>query len=190
MTLPEAEKHLWSVLTTQYVDADWQPALNAVMDAEGDSDVTIHAVEVLATGASNHSGLKIHIPAQPLLQLTTLEDEVTSFVNELKNQHHIFGEPLGLDDFLKPTEEAEIGDPLDFEGGDEEIVAQAHQEIVERNGDVIDVNLDDDEHVPEQDISCTETLKLCEQLKQACLQFTDMDSPDLLGHLQISYNEM
>ncbi|KAI6016551.1 hypothetical protein EDC04DRAFT_2903145 [Pisolithus marmoratus] len=163
------------------------------MDAEGDSDVTIHAVEVLATGASNHSGLKICIPAQPSLQLTTLEDKVTSFVNELKSQNCIFGEPLGLDDFLEPTEEAEIGDPLDFEGGDEEIVAQVHQEIAESNGDVIDVNSDDDEHVPEQDILCTETLKLCEQLKQACLQFTDMDSwatLDLLGHLRMFHGHL
>ncbi|KAI6010217.1 hypothetical protein BKA83DRAFT_4132901 [Pisolithus microcarpus] len=73
-----------------------------------------------------------------------------------------------------PSEEAEIGDPLDFEGGDEEIVAQEHQEIAERNGDVIDVDSDDDEHVPKQDISCTGTLKL---YSRATL--------DLLGHLRM-----
>ncbi|KAI6094480.1 hypothetical protein EV401DRAFT_2049921 [Pisolithus croceorrhizus] len=91
MTLPEAEKHLQDILTTHYAEIDWQPALDAVMHAEGDSDAAIAAVEILATNASNQTGLKICIPAQPPPQLITLEEEVSSYLTELKSRNHIFG---------------------------------------------------------------------------------------------------
>ncbi|KAI6096078.1 hypothetical protein EDD16DRAFT_1674899 [Pisolithus croceorrhizus] len=84
MTLPEAEKHLQDILTTHYAEIDWQPALDAVMHAEGDSDAAIAAVEILATNASNQT-------AQPPPQLITLEEEVSSYLTELKSRNHIFG---------------------------------------------------------------------------------------------------
>ncbi|KAI6141329.1 hypothetical protein BKA82DRAFT_4362456 [Pisolithus tinctorius] len=37
MSLPNAEAHLAAHLGCHYVDVDWQPALTAVMDAEGDA---------------------------------------------------------------------------------------------------------------------------------------------------------
>ncbi|KAI6010392.1 hypothetical protein BKA83DRAFT_102881 [Pisolithus microcarpus] len=187
MTLPEAEKQLQDILTTHYVDINWQPALDAVMQAEGDSDVAIAAVETLATSASNWTGLKIHIPAQPPLQLVTLKIKVSSYLTEIKGHNHIFGKPMALNNFLEPAEEAEVPGPLDSGGGDEAIVAQVCWEIAERNGDVIEVE-SDDECKPEQDISLTEALTLCKQLEPACLQFTDLDSQvtlDLLKHLQL-----
>ncbi|KIK19782.1 hypothetical protein PISMIDRAFT_13430 [Pisolithus microcarpus 441] len=161
MTLPEAEKQLRDILTAHYVDIDWQPALDAVMQAEGDSDAAIAAVETLAT--------------------------ISSYLTELKGCNRIFGEPMALSNFLEPAEEAEVPDPLDSGGGDEAIVAQVCWEIAERNGDVIEVE-SDDECEPEQDISLTEALTLCKQLEPACLQFTDLDSQvtlDLLKHLRL-----
>lgn len=187
MTLPEAEKRLQDILTTHYVDTDWRPALDAVMQAEGDSDAAVAAVETLATSASNRTGLKIRIPARPPPQLVTLENEVSSYLTELKSRNRIFGEPMALDNFLEPAEEAEVPDPLDFSGGDEAIVAQVHQEIAEGNGEVIEVE-SEDECEAEQEISATETLALCKRLEPACLQFTDLDSQvtlDLLKHLRL-----
>lgn len=162
MTLPEAEKRLQDILTTHYVDTDWRPALDAVMQAEGDSDAAVAAVETLATSASNRTGLKIRIPARPPPQLVTLENEVSSYLTELKSRNRIFGEPMALDNFLEPAEEAEVPDPLDFSGGDEAIVAQVHQEIAEGNGEVIEVE-SEDECEAEQEISATETLALCKR---------------------------
>ncbi|KAI5990527.1 hypothetical protein EDC04DRAFT_3148768 [Pisolithus marmoratus] len=94
---------------------------------------------------------------------------------------------MALDSFLEPAEEAEDGDPLNFDGGDEAIVAQVRQEIAEKDGDIIKVE-SDDECEPEPDISPTETLTLCEQLEHACLQYTDINSQvtlDLLKHLRL-----
>jgi len=49
MTLPNAEECLKKNLGNQYNDQDWHPALNAVMDAEGDILCAQEAVHHLAS---------------------------------------------------------------------------------------------------------------------------------------------
>ncbi|KAF9218623.1 hypothetical protein BS17DRAFT_720099 [Gyrodon lividus] len=52
MNLPDAEARLVAHLGHCYVDTDWQPALRAVMDAEGDVSIAMKAVEPLAEAAT------------------------------------------------------------------------------------------------------------------------------------------
>ncbi|KAG1718686.1 hypothetical protein EDD22DRAFT_792243 [Suillus occidentalis] len=52
MSLPEAETHLEHHLTNCYTDTNWRPALKAIMDAEGDIDAALNAVDTLAAAAS------------------------------------------------------------------------------------------------------------------------------------------
>ena len=59
LTLPEAEAQLELLLRQCYVDNDWQPALKAMMDAEGDIEAATAAVEKLAGKAAQSSHLKI-----------------------------------------------------------------------------------------------------------------------------------
>jgi hypothetical protein len=141
MTLPEAEVCVKEILGTRYADTDWLPAFEAVMNAEGDSDAAAMAVEQLAQAASQRTGLKIRIPMRrpPLAQLTAVENEVATSLQDLRNHNRIFGELLSLDEFLEPAEEQEVGDSLKFEGGDKAIVAAVKQELAERAGEVIEI---------------------------------------------------
>ena len=52
MTLPETERRLQEHLGGCYDDHDWQPAINAVMDAEGDISKALEAIRRLS--ASTH----------------------------------------------------------------------------------------------------------------------------------------
>ena len=78
------------------------------MDAENDSDVATSVIEKLTHAAANHTGIKIRLPAHPVVpQLDDLENDLTQSISDLQGQNHIFGTPLTLDKFLEPKEEAE-----------------------------------------------------------------------------------
>jgi hypothetical protein len=59
MSLPDAEKNLQTHLGERYTDSDWRPALKAVMDAEGDVEMALNAIDALMHAASRRTGLKI-----------------------------------------------------------------------------------------------------------------------------------
>ncbi|KAG1868726.1 hypothetical protein C8R48DRAFT_598173 [Suillus tomentosus] len=59
MSLPDAESKLQAHLGDHYADSDWRSALKAVMDAEGDTDLTLRAVNTLEKCAFGHTGLKL-----------------------------------------------------------------------------------------------------------------------------------
>ncbi|KAG1734392.1 uncharacterized protein EDB91DRAFT_1296928 [Suillus paluster] len=163
----QAEERVKKILSNHYIDTDWRPAFKATSE-----------VEELAQAACRRTGLKIKIPARwpPLTQLTTLEDEITTSLQDLKTRNRIFGEPPSLDEFLKPVEEQEVGDSLAFEGGDKAIVAAVKQEIAEKVNKVIEVESDEDEDTQaEPEFSHAETLGLCQWLEGACLQFGNAD---------------
>jgi len=59
-------------------------------------------------------------------------------VNELKTHRRIVGTPLTLEEMLNPVEEEKAEDLLyQFEGGDEEIVAQVRHENAVQKGEII-----------------------------------------------------
>ncbi|KIK76074.1 hypothetical protein PAXRUDRAFT_170975 [Paxillus rubicundulus Ve08.2h10] len=159
------------------------------MDVEGNTGTATVTVEKLAQAAASCTGLKIHIPAcRPAPQLITMEKEVMESISQLKACNRIFGELLTLDQFLEPSEEAEIGDSLEFEGGDETIVAVVSWEMAERKGEVIEVEESDDNDDAEPEISRMDTLNLCQQLEAACLQHGEVSSPvslDLMRNIQL-----
>src|SRR5882757_5574765 len=45
MSLPDAEKNLQTHLGERYMHSDWRPALKAVMDAEGDAEMALNAID-------------------------------------------------------------------------------------------------------------------------------------------------
>jgi hypothetical protein len=146
MSLPDAEKNLQTHLGECYMDSDWRPALKAVMDAEGDAEMALNAIDALMHAASHHTGLKIWIPAvcpRPE-QLTSAEVELMQSVDNLKACNHIFGKLPTVDELLDPAEERDMGELLAFEGGDRAIADEVRHEIVVANSEVINVDDDDD----------------------------------------------
>ncbi|EGO02559.1 hypothetical protein SERLA73DRAFT_70069 [Serpula lacrymans var. lacrymans S7.3] len=92
MTLPIAEVCIKQALSGRYSDGDWRPALNTLMDAEGDTEAVIATVESLANAAASQTGLKIQIPALPKLLLQLINE----FVNPAAER--LIDEEFALDD--------------------------------------------------------------------------------------------
>ena len=86
MTLPEAEAKLSSHLGDRYKDDDWQPALKAVMDSEGDVLKAQKAIQDLAA-ACEQPRLTIRIPATRPPQLVTTENELIASVERLQSKN-------------------------------------------------------------------------------------------------------
>ena len=179
-----------------YTDSDWRPVLKAIMDAEGDTEIALNAVDSLAKAASCWTGLKIRIPARPRpLQLTSVETELMQSVNNLKARNRIFGELQTIDKILDPAEERDMGEFLEFEGGDKAIADEVRREIAIANGEVINVDLDDEDYDgdDEMHISVTrkDVLDLCQRLEGACMQFGNpQTSLDLSAQLRIFRAEL
>ncbi|KAG1735299.1 uncharacterized protein EDB91DRAFT_1025664, partial [Suillus paluster] len=123
MSLPNAESDLQAHLGNCFVDSDWRPALKAVMDAEGDMDIALNALNTLAQAASHHTTLKIWIPAHPQKadQLSSAEAELMQSVNNLKAHNRIFGTLPTINELLDPAKEREMGELPAFKGGDKSI---------------------------------------------------------------------
>ena len=192
MRLPDAEQHIKDVLRSCYTEADWQAAFKAVMNAKNDSDTATSAIEKLAHAAANRTEIKICLPARPVVpQLDDLKNDLTQSISDLQGQNHIFGTSLTLDEFLEPKEEAETWGSATaaiFYGpeGDKAIVAEVVWEIMEKNNKVIEVESDNEDEPRKPDVSCSDTINLCEKLIEACLQHGNTSSDltlDLLTHL-------
>jgi hypothetical protein len=80
-----------------------------------------------------------------------------------------------LGEFLEPAEEQEVRETLEFEGGNNAIIAAVNREMAEKVGEVIEVESDEDEDA-EAVVSRTEMLVLCQRLEGSCLQFGNSDS--------------
>lgn len=187
MTLPNVEATLQDLLGETYVDEHWQPALTAVMNAEGDSLQASEAVERYAEAATHHVGLTLKIPARPsqqgtaeISQLTCLEEALAKSIEELKNQNHIFGPTLSVDKLLTLPGENEIGDSeYRFEGGDEAITAEAKWQLAVEHGKVIEVDSDLDEADGNSEEpaapgwSRAELMQMCEELEAAYIAHSD-----------------
>ncbi|KAF9220059.1 DDE-domain-containing protein, partial [Gyrodon lividus] len=107
LSLPNAEIYLQAHLGNRFIDADCQPALWAVMDAEGDPQAAVLAIKPLEQAAMHRPGLKIHISLLPkdLPQLKSVGDELAQSINELEAQNCIFDTLPTLDEVLDPPEE-------------------------------------------------------------------------------------
>lgn len=179
MPLPAVENDLKAHLHEHYVDSDWRPALKAIMDAEGDTEIALNAVNALAEAASRHTGLKIRIPAHPQQaadQLSSAEADLMQSVNDLKACNRIFGQLPTLDKLLDPVEERDMGEFPAFKGGDKAIADEVRREVAIASGEVIEIDSDDDDDDDDSaavSITWTDLLNLCRQLEVGCMQYGD-----------------
>ncbi|KIN96796.1 hypothetical protein M404DRAFT_162309, partial [Pisolithus tinctorius Marx 270] len=186
MTLLAAEKCLQELLKDQFVYEHWQPALNAVMEAEGDVMQAAEAVQRLASATLHCTGLTIKIPAKKCPpQLITLEAALADSVLILKSHDKIIGPPPTVNEILNPKEEREVGKPqYAFEGGDAEIVAVVENELAIKWGEIVEIESDDDEDQQMPPIpSYTDLISMCQTLETACMVVSDANSTLELAQL-------
>lgn len=117
-------------------------------------------------------------------QLTALEMDLMDSVVTLKSCRWIAGTALTLGDLLNPVEEQKIGaSPYDFLGGDEEIMAQAVQEVNEGSRMIEDSGSEDgsDNEVDDSvDLPYHEGAELCERLEKACVVHCNTEGVSVL----------
>ncbi|KIK27110.1 hypothetical protein PISMIDRAFT_93841, partial [Pisolithus microcarpus 441] len=114
LSLPGAECQLHNILGDCYLATDWDLVLKVVMDA--DNNIT-RALEGLNTFTLRifscdltqltHSHTP-QVPATPM-QLSNVEQDLSTAVDNLKQHRQIIGMPLTLDEMLNPVEEEEVG---------------------------------------------------------------------------------
>ena len=93
MALPDAENTLQKHLGDGYVDNEWQPALKAVMDAEGDAALALAAIkklrlaqvseEAIASSSAAHTLTAKPPPYANTIQCRLLEADLLNSVTEL-----------------------------------------------------------------------------------------------------------
>ncbi|KAG1835523.1 hypothetical protein EV424DRAFT_1562480 [Suillus variegatus] len=149
-------------LSDRYADSDWRSALKAVMDAEGDMDLALRAVNTLEKSAFGCTSLKLQIPArqQKPAQLSATEQKLMRLINDLKERKHIFGTLPTIDEILDPVEEKDNGDLPNFEGGDQAIADEVRREIAVANGKVVEIDSDDESEEDGPSFTRTELLNL------------------------------
>ena len=165
MTLPQAEERLKSIFEVDYIDQEWHPALNTVLEAENDELKAMEAIEKITTA---NNPIPATNPATPSIppppQLQDVEQSLVTAVDELKVQKCIIGTSLTLEEMLNPTEEREIRDLMyKFEGGDDEIVATVQHEFEIEAGGIIEVDQSDDkaEEEKEKELTTKQVIELC-----------------------------
>lgn len=181
MSLPEAESQLQAHLGDRFVDSDWQPALRAVMEAEGDADKASAAVDSLRKAAVARSGLKLKIPARKISrvkpeQSVLVEEELISKVELLKSRNRIFGDVPTIDELVNPISESEQ-DELLADSSVEGIVQQVRLETAMANGEAVEVeDSDSDDECDGESaptLSRRDLISLCQQLALNCMQYGD-----------------
>ncbi|KAI6003020.1 hypothetical protein EDD15DRAFT_2226199, partial [Pisolithus albus] len=164
MSLPEAESQLQAHLGDRFVDSDWQPALRAVMEAEGDADKASAAVDSLRKAAVARSGLKLKIPARKISRVKP-EQSV-----------RIFGDVPTIDELVNPISESEQ-DELLADSSVEGIVQQVRLETAMANGEAVEVeDSDSDDECDGESaptLSRRDLISLCQQLALNCMQYGD-----------------
>jgi hypothetical protein len=179
MTLPQAEAELSSHLGIRYRHKDWSSALDAVMNAEGDTVKAQIAIQEISV-ACERPKLTIRIPAARPLQLVTMEQELMASVEELQKKNRIFGGLPAIEELTDPVQEREVLEhsPYAFPGGDKDIVEQVlHEERVQR-GEVIEVDNSDGDEDDNEDIDAHVTrrdaIALVAQLERLTIKFGDV----------------
>ena len=146
-TLPQVHASLEQHFGTYYIASDWNPALDAIMAAEGNVVQATEAIDKLSAATCTQTGLVIKFSARMKPpQLKSLEQDLSKSVANLKGQNRIFGDLLTLYELLDPIEEKENFDmdTLVFKD-DVAIIAEVHYWEALRNRDVIEVDSDDDD---------------------------------------------
>ncbi|KAI5984134.1 hypothetical protein EDD15DRAFT_2310807 [Pisolithus albus] len=166
MSLPEAESQLQAHLGDRFVDSDWQPALHAVMEAEGNADKASAAVDSLRKAAVARSGLKLKIPTRKISRVKP----------EQSSRNRIFGDVPTIDELVNPISESEQ-DELLADSSVEGIVQQVRLEMAMANGEAVKVEDSDSDDECDGESAPTlshhDLISLCQQLALNCMQYGD-----------------
>ncbi|KAG1718685.1 hypothetical protein EDD22DRAFT_855328 [Suillus occidentalis] len=97
-------------------------------------------------------------------------------IDELKSHNCIFGKLPTVKELLDCVEKREVGGhDYKFPGGDKDIVKEVQRQMAIERGDIIEVDLDSEEHKKDEKMTLkytfTEVIALSQQLEEACLQF-------------------
>jgi hypothetical protein len=185
ISLPGVENALQTHLGDRFVDSDWRPALAAVMEAEGDADKALSAINNLYENATHRSGLKLRIPARSAVyskphQAVLVEAELMDQVAALKSRNQIFGAVQSVDRIVDPVEERQQEESV-LDGSVKGIADLVRKEIAE--DEVVEVvDSDEDEDGPPIP-SRADLINYCRQLEIGCMHYGD---PKL--SLEISHN--
>ncbi|PPQ81878.1 hypothetical protein CVT25_013484 [Psilocybe cyanescens] len=175
MALPVAKEKLITYLGNHYNDKDWCPALNAVMDAEGD--------------ICELPKLIIKLPTCPP-QAVAIEENLLKSIETLKSWNRVFGPLSSIEDIVNSAEESqEAEDSLfAFPGGDREIIDQVVYEGQVNGGGICEDADSDDKEAQDPDAALTHhnVIELTERLECLTLRWGP-NAPLTLGlthHLQ------
>jgi len=184
MSFPTAESSLQAHLGDRYVNSDWQPVLKAVMESE-DDNVALDTVSTLYTAASYCTGIKIHIPAQCTTssnseptqkptQLLSAKLEVMESVHHLRERNLIHGKLSSVDEIIEPPEERDLPESI-LDGGVKVIADEMRQEMAIANGEIIDVDKDDEDNEDNASVTTAlphgELIQLCKQLEAGWMHY-------------------
>jgi hypothetical protein len=189
MTLPQAEAALIQHLGNRFKDADWRPVLKAVMDAEGDVQKALNAIQTMSA-ACGRLKITIKLPAWSARppQLITTEESLVSSVKVLQGRNRVFGQLLIVDELIEPVQERESleDSPYAFPEGDKEIAEQVvHEQQVEQ-GEIIMVDDESDgEDDPAGNLTRRDAIELASKLEPLIIKYgsTFSDSTLDLSHL-------
>ena len=136
ITLREAEEKLMMHFGNRYSDADWHPALKAVMDAEGDVLKAHNSLREFSE-ICERPKLVIKLPAHPP-QIVTAEENLLKSVEVLKARNRVFGAVPSIEELVDSKEENQAleDSPLAFPGGDHDIVEQVVHEGQVKRGEI------------------------------------------------------
>jgi len=192
MSLPETELALQAHLGDCFVDTDWQPALAAVMDAEGDTNQARQMVDDFYKKATHRSGLKIRIPALSTVlskpqQATVVEADLMDTILELKSRNRIFGPAPSINDILDPIEERQQ-EQTETDGSVKGIADVVRREIAVENGEIIEIDDSEDDDNEDDNAPCrADLIKLCQQLQLGCMQHSDPQFSLELSHQLLKF---
>ncbi|KAJ7582635.1 hypothetical protein C8J56DRAFT_1055687 [Mycena floridula] len=141
-----------------------RPALNAVMDAENDTEIALAAIEAFATEST-----PIDNAMQPVItnaEISTVKKELDESLAELKDRNHIFSNVPTAQQFIDLADE------------DEE--STKHQLGVENSSIIkIDDNDADCDDIEQSSLTVMQFMELSRRLEQFCLEKVDKARTDL-----------
>ena len=182
-------------LFSHYIASNWEAALKAVMDAEGDAAQASTAIEKLASAACQRSGLMVKLSLPKPAQLETLEQDLMDSVKILKDKNCIFGTLPSINELLDPLEEREnLDTEVELLENDAAIIAEVRRQEAVRNGDVIEVDSDNEDGCGDDKMvvmATSELIVLAKKLEAGYVSRVDVDSsPDFLHHLRAFRGEL
>jgi hypothetical protein len=143
--------------------------LDAVRAAENDTAAALKIVKELRDSSNSAASAVLPLHTRTA-QCTDLEEDLMSSIKMLKSRNRIFGSLLTIEELISPPEERENEDNLQSLN-DDEIVAQVHYEKALEQGEIIEIDSEeeeDDNLLPQ--VTTAKALEMCQILSSFCLE--------------------